>query len=177
MTKINKSNESLSRTACVLLHKWLKRWTFGMKRVMKFPEQYEFTWKRWKQKWKGGWLWGREGGLGELAARKGGSDPKGGVRKGKEQLESHSSLPLSLTPSPPPREKKKRTKCNNNSARAPPRAYGACFAHSFSAHISGSRREVGLKISKEREKGGGGEKKRRERRKLQRRRSGVWLAA
>lgn len=41
---------------------------------------------------------------------KGGSNPKGGVKRGKEQLESHTSPSLSLFSS-----KKKRTKCNNNS--------------------------------------------------------------
>ena len=39
---------------------------------------------------------------------KGGSNPKGGVKRGKEQLESHTS-PSLLS--------KKRTKCNNNSTR------------------------------------------------------------
>lgn len=45
--------------------------------------------------------------------RKGGSNPKGGVKRGKEQLESHTS------PRPLSSPRKKRTKCNNKSPRAP----------------------------------------------------------
>lgn len=43
---------------------------------------------------------------------KGGSNPKGGVKRGKEQLESHTSPSLPLSPL---LGKKKRTKRNNNS--------------------------------------------------------------